>query len=162
MTEEIKALEGLKEIATSVEAVAEMAAPREPLRDALGRSYATGKRKDAVARVWIKPGSGKVVVNGKEMKVYFARPVLQMILRQPFTVAGVEDQFDVHATVKGGGLSGQAGAVKHGISKALQIYEPSLRGALKAAGFLTRDSRVVERKKFGKRKARRSFQFSKR
>jgi small subunit ribosomal protein S9 len=162
MTEEIKALEGLQEIATSVEAAAEMAAPREPLRDALGRSYATGKRKDAVARVWIKPGSGKVVVNGKEMKVYFARPVLQMILRQPFTVAGVEDQFDVHATVKGGGLSGQAGAVKHGISKALQIYEPSLRGALKAAGFLTRDSRVVERKKFGKRKARRSFQFSKR
>ena len=162
MTEEIKALEGLQEIATSVEAVAEMAAPREPLRDALGRSYATGKRKDAVARVWIKPGSGKVVVNGKEMKVYFARPVLQMILRQPFTVAGVQDQFDVHATVKGGGLSGQAGAVKHGISKALQIYEPSLRGALKAAGFLTRDSRVVERKKFGKRKARRSFQFSKR
>jgi small subunit ribosomal protein S9 len=162
MTEEIKALEGLQEIATSVEAVAEPAALREPLRDAMGRSYATGKRKDAVARVWIKPGSGRVVVNGKEMKIYFARPVLQMILRQPFTVAGVKDQFDVHATVKGGGLSGQAGAVKHGISKALQIYEPSLRGALKAAGFLTRDSRVVERKKFGKRKARRSFQFSKR
>ena len=103
-----------------------------------------------------------VVVNGKAIKTYFARPVLQMILRQPFTVAGVEDQFDVHATVQGGGLSGQAGAVKHGISKALQIYDPSLRGALKAAGFLTRDSRVVERKKFGKRKARRSFQFSKR
>ena len=162
MTEEMKALDGLQEIAKSVEDVAEMAAPREPVRDLLGRSYATGKRKDAVARVWIKPGSGKVVVNGKEMKFYFARPVLQMILRQPFTVAGVEDQFDVHATVKGGGLSGQAGAVKHGISKALQIYEPSLRGALKAAGFLTRDSRVVERKKFGKRKARRSFQFSKR
>ncbi|MDG2403896.1 MAG: 30S ribosomal protein S9 [Paracoccaceae bacterium] len=162
MTEEMKALNGLQEIAKSVEDVAEMAAPREPVRDLLGRSYATGKRKDAVARVWIKPGSGKVVVNGKEMKFYFARPVLQMILRQPFTVAGVEDQFDVHATVKGGGLSGQAGAVKHGISKALQIYEPSLRGALKAAGFLTRDSRVVERKKFGKRKARRSFQFSKR
>ena len=158
----MKALDGLQEIAKSVEDVAEMAAPREPVRDLLGRSYATGKRKDAVARVWIKPGSGKVVVNGKEMKFYFARPVLQMILRQPFTVAGVEDQFDVHATVKGGGLSGQAGAVKHGISKALQIYEPSLRGALKAAGFLTRDSRVVERKKFGKRKARRSFQFSKR
>jgi small subunit ribosomal protein S9 len=136
--------------------------PREPVRDALGRSYATGKRKDAVARVWIKPGSGKVTVNGKEMDAYFARPVLQMILRQPFTVAGVENEFDVMATVKGGGLSGQAGAVKHGISKALQLYEPSLRGALKAAGFLTRDSRVVERKKFGKRKARRSFQFSKR
>jgi small subunit ribosomal protein S9 len=120
------------------------------VRDALGRSYATGKRKDAVARVWIKPGSGKVTVNGKEMDAYFARPVLQMILRQPFTVAGVENEFDVMATVKGGGLSGQAGAVKHGISKALQLYEPSLRGALKAAGFLTRDSRVVERKKFGR------------
>ena len=160
MSEEIKALEGLQEIA-AVD-VAEIAAPREPVRDELGRSYATGKRKDAVARVWIKPGSGTVVVNGKAIKTYFARPVLQMILRQPFTVAAVEDQFDVHATVKGGGLSGQAGAVKHGISKALQIYDPSLRGALKAAGFLTRDSRVVERKKFGKRKARRSFQFSKR
>ena len=135
---------------------------REPIRDDLGRSYATGKRKDAVARVWIKPGSGKVVVNGKDMGAYFARPVLQMILRQPFEVAGVEDQFDVMATVKGGGLSGQAGAVKHGISKALQLYDPALRGALKAAGFLTRDSRVVERKKYGKRKARRSFQFSKR
>jgi small subunit ribosomal protein S9 len=160
MSEEIKALEGLQEIA--VVDVAEIAAPREPVRDDLGRSYATGKRKDAVARVWIKPGSGKVIVNGKPINTYFARPVLQMILRQPFTVAGVEDQFDVHATVKGGGLSGQAGAVKHGISKALQIYDPTLRGALKAGGFLTRDSRVVERKKFGKRKARRSFQFSKR
>ena len=160
MSEEIKALEGLQEIA--VVDVAEIAAPREPVRDDLGRSYATGKRKDAVARVWIKPGSGKVIVNGKPINTYFARPVLQMILRQPFTVAGVEGQFDVHATVKGGGLSGQAGAVKHGISKALQIYDPTLRGALKAAGFLTRDSRVVERKKFGKRKARRSFQFSKR
>jgi small subunit ribosomal protein S9 len=160
MSEEIKALEGLQEIA--VVDIAEIAAPREPVRDDLGRSYATGKRKDAVARVWIKPGSGKVIVNGKPINTYFARPVLQMILRQPFTVAGVEDQFDVHATVKGGGLSGQAGAVKHGISKALQIYDPTLRGALKAAGFLTRDSRVVERKKFGKRKARRSFQFSKR
>jgi len=136
--------------------------PRTPQRDALGRSYATGKRKDAVARVWIKPGSGKVVVNGKTMADYFARPVLQMILRQPFSVAGVENEFDVMATVKGGGLSGQAGAVKHGISKALQLYEPSLRGALKAAGFLTRDSRVVERKKFGRAKARKSFQFSKR
>ena len=135
---------------------------REPKIDAQGRSYATGKRKNAVARVWIKPGSGKVVVNGKEMAVYFARPVLQMILRQPFTVAGVEGQFDVMATVAGGGLSGQAGAVKHGVSKALQLYEPSLRGALKAAGFLTRDSRVVERKKYGKAKARKSFQFSKR
>lgn len=135
---------------------------REAVRDELGRSYATGKRKDAVARVWIQPGRGTVEVNGRGMSDYFARPVLQMILRQPFSVAGVEDQFDVKATVKGGGLSGQAGAVKHGISKALQLYEPSLRPALKAAGFLTRDSRVVERKKYGKRKARRSFQFSKR
>ncbi len=140
----------------------EAATPRTPVRDSLGRSYATGKRKNAIARVWIKPGSGKVMVNGKPMDVYFARPVLQMILRQPFTVAGVEGQFDVMATVKGGGLSGQAGAVKHGVSKALQLYEPSLRGALKAAGFLTRDSRVVERKKYGKAKARNSFQFSKR
>ncbi|MGR3434863.1 MAG: 30S ribosomal protein S9 [Shimia sp.] len=136
--------------------------PREPVRDDLGRSYATGKRKDAVARVWIKPGSGKVVVNGKDMDTYFARPVLQLILRQPMQVAGVEGEFDVMATVKGGGLTGQAGAVKHGISKALQLYDPALRGALKAAGFLTRDSRVVERKKYGRRKARRSFQFSKR
>ena len=137
-------------------------APREPVRDELGRSYATGKRKNAIARVWIKPGSGKVVVNGKEMAVYFARPVLQMILRQPFSVAGVSGQFDVMATVVGGGLSGQAGAVKHGVSKALQLYDPALRPALKAAGFLTRDARVVERKKYGKRKARRGFQFSKR
>ena len=161
MADQINSLEELAEVA-GAEAVVVEEAPREPVRDDLGRSYATGKRKDAVARVWIKPGSGKVTVNGREIKVYFARPVLQMILRQPFTVAGVEDQFDVMATVKGGGLSGQAGAVKHGISKALQLYDPSLRGALKAAGFLTRDSRVVERKKFGKRKARRSFQFSKR
>ena len=163
MAETITSLEELQAVAGGSAAPAiEIDSPREPQRDALGRSYATGKRKDAVARVWIKPGSGKVTVNGKEMNAYFARPVLQMILRQPFTVAGVEDQFDVMATVKGGGLSGQAGAVKHGISVALQRYEPTLRGALKAAGFLTRDSRVVERKKFGRRKARRSFQFSKR
>ncbi len=167
MAEQLNSLEELKGAVTAeIGAVqgtsAEDEAPREPERDALGRSYATGKRKDAVARVWIKPGSGKVVVNGKEMPVYFARPVLQMILRQPFSVAGVEDEFDVMATVTGGGLSGQAGAVKHGISKALQLYDPALRPALKAAGFLTRDSRVVERKKFGRRKARRSFQFSKR
>ena len=162
MTEEIKSLEELNTVAEGTAPVVEIEAPREPVRDALGRAYATGKRKDAVARVWIRPGSGKVTVNGKEMAQYFARPVLQMILRQPFTVAGVEGEFDVSATVKGGGLSGQAGAVKHGISKALQLYEPSLRAPLKAAGFLTRDSRVVERKKYGKRKARRSFQFSKR
>ena len=142
--------------------MAEAAPAREPQRDSLGRSYATGRRKDAVARVWIKPGSGKVTVNGKAMDVYFARGVLQMVIGQAFTVAGVEGEFDVMATVKGGGLSGQAGAVKHGISQALQLYEPSLRAPLKAAGFLTRDSRTVERKKYGKRKARRSFQFSKR
>lgn len=175
MADEVKTLGDLKEVVGEAEATATpaeesapvdvVAAPeitREPKRDELGRSYATGKRKDAVARVWIKPGSGKVVVNGKEMPVYFARPVLQMILRQPFQVAGVDGQFDVTATVKGGGLSGQAGAVKHGISKALQLYDPTLRPALKAAGFLTRDSRVVERKKYGKAKARKSFQFSKR
>lgn len=165
MAEEIKSLEELNEVAGTTEAApveATQAAPAEPQRDEFGRSYATGKRKDAVARVWIKPGSGKATINGKDLDVYFARPVLQMILRQPFSVAGVEGEFDVDATVKGGGLSGQAGAVKHGISKALQLYEPSLRPALKAAGFLTRDSRVVERKKYGKRKARRSFQFSKR
>jgi small subunit ribosomal protein S9 len=162
MADQINSLEELGAVA-EIEAIVVEAAPlREQVRDALGRSYATGKRKDAVARVWIKPGSGQVVVNGKAINAYFARPVLQMILRQPFTVAGVEDQFDVMATVKGGGLSGQAGAVKHGISKALQLYDPSLRAALKAAGFITRDSRVVERKKPGKRKARRSFQFSKR
>ena len=163
MADQINTLEDLKDaVGDDVVAEAEARAPREPVRDDLGRAYATGKRKDAVSRVWIKPGSGKVVVNGKEMADYFKRPVLQMILRQPFSVAGVEDQFDVMATVKGGGLSGQAGAVKHGISKALQLYDPSLRGALKAAGFLTRDSRVVERKKYGKAKARKSFQFSKR
>ncbi len=165
MTDEIKSLDDLKDVVETVEAVEVAAAPvitREPVRDALGRSYATGKRKDAVARVWIKPGSGKVTVNGRPIETYFARPVLRMVLNQAFEVAGVVGEFDVMATVKGGGLSGQAGAVKHGISKALQIYEPSLRPALKAAGFLTRDSRVVERKKYGRRKARRSFQFSKR
>jgi len=162
MSDQITSLEDLAAVAEGTSAVVEIAAPREPVRDALGRTYATGKRKDAVARVWIKPGSGKVVINGKDQDLYFARPVLQLILRQPMQIAGVEGEFDVFATVKGGGLTGQAGAVKHGISKALQLYEPSLRGALKAAGFLTRDSRVVERKKFGKRKARASFQFSKR
>ncbi len=164
MSDDIKTLDDLNQVA-GLEGAPEAAsapAPREPVRDALGRSYATGKRKDAVARVWLRPGSGKVTVNGREMEKYFARPVLQMILRQPFEVAGVVGEFDVTATVRGGGLSGQAGAVKHGISKALQLYEPSLRPALKAAGFLTRDSRVVERKKYGKPKARKSFQFSKR
>jgi len=164
MNDEIKSLDDLKEAVaeSAVELAVETGPAREAVRDELGRSYATGKRKDAVARVWIKPGSGKVIVNGKPMNEYFARPVLQMLMNQAFSVAGVVGEFDVIATVKGGGLSGQAGAVKHGISKALQLYEPSLRGPLKAAGFLTRDARVVERKKYGKRKARRSFQFSKR
>ncbi|QIK41027.1 30S ribosomal protein S9 [Pontivivens nitratireducens] len=173
MADEIKSLDGLKDAVaadTSVLGVdegeqvshVEPATPVEPVRDELGRSYATGKRKDAIARVWVKPGKGQVIVNGKPMNEYFARPVLQMLLAQPFSIAGVEGEFDVMATVKGGGLSGQAGAVRHGVSKALTLYEPSLRPALKAAGFLTRDSRVVERKKYGKRKARRSFQFSKR
>jgi small subunit ribosomal protein S9 len=159
---DIKSLDDLKSAVGAVAPVVEARAPRAPVRDKLGRAYATGKRKNAIARVWVKPGSGKVTVNGKEMAAYFARPVLQMILKQPFTIANVEGQFDVFATVVGGGLSGQAGAVKHGVSKALQLYEPALRGALKAAGFLTRDSRVVERKKYGKPKARKSFQFSKR
>ena len=160
MAEDIKSLSDLNAVATAAPVI--LAAPRVPVRDSLGRAYATGKRKNAVARVWIKPGSGKVIVNGKELNAYFARPVLQMILRQAFSVAGVTGQFDVMATVAGGGLSGQAGAVKHGISKALQLYDPTLRPALKAAGFLTRDSRVVERKKYGRAKARKSFQFSKR
>jgi small subunit ribosomal protein S9 len=134
----------------------------QPKRDALGRSYTTGKRKDAVARVWIKPGTGKIEVNGRDSPVYFARPVLRMLLNQPFVVTDRLGQFDVWCTVNGGGLSGQAGAVRHGISKALTFYEPGLRPVLKHGGFLTRDSRVVERKKYGKAKARRSFQFSKR
>jgi small subunit ribosomal protein S9 len=138
------------------------AEPREPKIDELGRSYATGKRKNAVARVWIKPGTGKVTVNGRDSPVYFARPVLRMLLNQPFVVTERVGQFDVVCTVVGGGLSGQAGAVRHGISRALTFYEPGLRRTLKSGGFLTRDSRVVERKKYGKAKARRSFQFSKR
>jgi len=162
MADQVNSLEELGQVAEGAETPAVEDTPREPVRDSLGRSYATGKRKDAVARVWIKPGSGKISVNGKALDSYFARPVLQMLLRQPFDVAGVSDQFDVMATVKGGGLSGQAGAVRHGISKALQLYDPGLRAPLKAAGFLTRDSRVVERKKYGRAKARRSFQFSKR
>ncbi|MCF3932363.1 30S ribosomal protein S9 [Acuticoccus sp. M5D2P5] len=130
--------------------------------DSFGRAYATGKRKDAVARVWVKPGTGRITVNKKPYEEYFARPVLQMVIRQPMLVASREGQFDVICTVSGGGLSGQAGAVRHGISKALTHYEPELRSILKRVGFLTRDSRVVERKKYGRRKARRSFQFSKR
>ena len=134
----------------------------EPKLDEFGRAYATGRRKDATARVWIKPGSGKIIVNGRDQEVYFARPVLRMMIAQPFVAADRADAFDVYCTVKGGGLSGQAGAVRHGISRALTYFEPSLRGVLKAGGFLTRDSRVVERKKYGRKKARRSFQFSKR
>jgi small subunit ribosomal protein S9 len=135
---------------------------RESKRDAQGRSYATGRRKDAVARVWIKPGKGEIIINGRKAAQYFARPVLRMLITQPFLVADRYNQFDVMATVTGGGLSGQAGAVRHGISRALTYYEPDLRGILKVAGFLTRDPRTVERKKYGKAKARRSFQFSKR
>jgi small subunit ribosomal protein S9 len=140
----------------------EQAAPAAKKLDAQGRAYATGKRKNAVARVWLKPGVGKITVNTKRFEEYFARPVLQMLLRQPLQAANRLDQFDIMATVTGGGLSGQAGAVRHGISKALTYFEPDLRPALKKGGFLTRDSRVVERKKYGRVKARRSFQFSKR
>jgi small subunit ribosomal protein S9 len=142
------------------------AQPAAPLRqqeiDGLGRAYATGRRKDAVARVWLKPGKGDIIVNGRDQAVYFARPSLRLVINQPFDVTERRGQYDVIATVKGGGLSGQAGAVKHGISQALTRYEPALRGAVKAEGFLTRDSRAVERKKYGKAKARKSFQFSKR
>jgi small subunit ribosomal protein S9 len=156
-------INSLEDLGTSTVATAQPAAPVHVQKlDAQGRAYATGKRKNAVARVWIKPGSGKVTVNGRDIGVYFARPVLRMLLNQPFEIAARIDQYDVMATVAGGGLSGQAGAVRHGISKALTYYEPGLRSPLKAAGFLTRDARVVERKKYGRAKARRSFQFSKR
>ena len=158
---ELNSLQDLASVAST--ATAEPAAPVHVRKvDAQGRAYATGKRKDAVARVWVKPGTGKVTVNERDMAVYFARPVLQMVLRQPLVAANRDGQFDIVATVQGGGLSGQAGAVRHGISKALTYYEPGLRAVLKKGGFLTRDSRVVERKKYGKAKARRSFQFSKR
>ena len=135
---------------------------REPQIDAQGRAYATGKRKNAIARVWIKPGSGKITINGRDQETYFARPVLRMMIAQPMQLSDREGQFDVVATVEGSGLSGQAGAIRHGISKALTNYEPGLRAVLKPHGLLTRDSRVVERKKYGRAKARRSFQFSKR
>jgi len=135
---------------------------REQVIDKHGRAYATGRRKDAVARVWLKPGSGKIVVNGREQETYFARPTLRLVINQPFDVSDRRDQYDVVATVKGGGLSGQAGAVKHGIAQALTRYEPTLRAVVKSAGFLTRDPRAVERKKYGRAKARKSFQFSKR
>nr|WP_082441730.1 30S ribosomal protein S9 [Sphingomonas sp. Leaf33] len=151
---------------TATDATVQPSAPTIPLReqelDKQGRAYATGRRKDAVARVWLKPGTGKITVNGRDQEVYFARPTLRLVINQVFGVAGREGQYDVVATVKGGGLSGQAGAVKHGIAQAITRYEPALRSPVKAAGFLTRDSRTVERKKYGKAKARRSFQFSKR
>lgn len=157
----INSLADLKTGAAAV-VTAEAAAPAVQKLDAYGRAYATGKRKNAIARVWIKPGSGKITVNGRELAVYFARPVLRMMINQPFQVTSRVEQFDIVCTVSGGGLSGQAGALRHGISKALTYFEPTLRPPLKAAGLLTRDSRVVERKKYGKAKARRSFQFSKR
>jgi small subunit ribosomal protein S9 len=158
MSEPMQSLDQLSALKT--------AAPEAPKYikkvDKYGRAYATGKRKDAVARVWIKPGAGKIVVNTREVEIYFARPVLRMMIQQPLVAASRAGQYDVICTVAGGGLSGQAGAVRHGISKALTCFEPDLRGVLKKGGFLTRDSRVVERKKYGKAKARRSFQFSKR
>ena len=158
MAETVQSLEGLASFKT--------AAPEAPQHvqklDGQGRAYATGKRKNAVARVWIKPGSGKITVNTRTVEVFFARPVLRMLIQQPLVAAGRNGQYDVVCTVSGGGLSGQAGAVRHGLAKALTYFEPELRGALKRGGFLTRDSRVVERKKYGRAKARRSFQFSKR
>lgn len=156
------ALGALTDDATTSAIVEEAAAPVVPKIDNLGRSYATGRRKDAAARVWVKRGTGQMKINGRDMTKYFSRPVLQMILAQPFETTERVGEFDVIATVKGGGLSGQAGAVRHGISRALTLFEPGLRPALKAGGFLTRDSRAVERKKYGKAKARKSFQFSKR
>ncbi len=155
MSEQTRTLADLKSsVSTSAKA--------EPKRDKQGRSYATGKRKNAVARVWVKPGKGKITVNERDIEKYFTRPVLRMLINQPFGVANRAGEFDVVATVSGGGLSGQAGAVRHGLAKALTYFEPELRSALKRGGFLTRDSRVVERKKYGRAKARRSFQFSKR
>lgn len=156
-------IESLADLGAAQDAPTPVAAPlREQQLDKQGRAYATGRRKNAIARVWLKPGSGKITVNGRDQSEYFARPTLRLVINQTFGVAAREGQYDVVATVTGGGLSGQAGAVKHGIAQALSRYEPALRGAVKAAGFLTRDSRVVERKKYGKAKARKSFQFSKR
>jgi small subunit ribosomal protein S9 len=159
--EETRTLDSLAELSQVAEPVAEAAAP-EPTIDPQGRTYATGKRKDAVARVWIMPGKGQITVNKRQVEVYFARPALRMIINQPFDATNRRDQYDIVCTVGGGGLSGQAGAVRHGLSRALVAREPELRAVLKSGGFLTRDSRVVERKKYGKAKARRSFQFSKR
>ncbi len=166
MATEPKTLSDLGELKTEGAGAGDGEASSAPVHqqklDSYGRAYATGKRKNAVARVWVKPGAGKITVNGKTFDAYFARPVLQMVLKQPLVASDRMDQFDIVATVAGGGLSGQAGAVRHGLSKALTYYEPGLRSVLKKGGFLTRDSRVVERKKYGRMKARRSFQFSKR
>ena len=164
MSDTVNSLADIGDIASGAEASApvQTAPLREQQLDKQGRAYATGRRKNAIARVWVKPGTGKIVVNGRDQTVYFARPTLRLVINQPFGVAGRDGQYDVVATVVGGGLSGQAGAVKHGIAQALTRYEPALRSVVKQAGFLTRDSRVVERKKYGKAKARRSFQFSKR
>ena len=169
MSKVTKSLEDLKDVVegkvatlpvdSDTENVSEIV---EPKIDEHGRAYATGKRKNAIARVWLKPGSGKIMVNGREVETYFARPVLRMIINQAFTVSDRVGQYDISASVTGGGLSGQAGAVRHGLSRALTYFEPSLRPALKKAGFLTRDSRIVERKKYGRAKARKSYQFSKR
>lgn len=165
MSDTTQGFESLGQI-TGVQGQAARAQEDAPLRekkvDKFGRAYATGKRKNAVARVWVKPGKGNITINGKTSDAYFARPVLRMMINQPFKITEREGEFDVIVTVTGSGLSGQAGAVRHGISKALADYEPALRPALKHAGFMTRDSRVVERKKYGRKKARRSFQFSKR
>jgi small subunit ribosomal protein S9 len=158
MADTVQSLEGLAALKPAVPE-----APKHVQKlDGRGRAYATGKRKNAVARVWIKPGAGKITINDRTVEVYFARPVLRMMIQQPFVAANRAGQYDVNCTVSGGGLSGQAGALRHGISRALTYFEPELRGALKKGGFLTRDSRVVERKKYGRKKARRSFQFSKR
>ena len=162
MTEENKDINNLSDLSKLNQTEENSSIEREPKIDKLGRSYSTGRRKESSARVWVKRGTGKITINGKDMLLYFARPVLQMQLNFVFDVTERKDQFDVIATVKGGGLSGQAGAVRHGLSRALSLFEPDLRKPLKVAGMLTRDSRVVERKKYGRAKARKSFQFSKR
>jgi small subunit ribosomal protein S9 len=162
MTEENKDINNLSDLSKLNQTEESSSLEREPKIDKLGRSYSTGRRKESTARVWVKRGTGKITINGKDMPLYFARPVLQMQLNFVFDVTERKDQFDVIATVKGGGLSGQAGAVRHGLSRALSLFEPDLRKPLKVAGMLTRDSRVVERKKYGRAKARKSFQFSKR
>ena len=162
MTEENKDINNLSDLSKLNQTEESSSTEREPKIDKLGRSYSTGRRKESTARVWVKRGTGKITINGKDMPLYFARPVLQMQLNFVFDVTERKDQFDVIATVKGGGLSGQAGAVRHGLSRALSLFEPDLRKPLKVAGMLTRDSRVVERKKYGRAKARKSFQFSKR